>query len=252
MCLLAALVLSLTLVQSLAFGELGVGRVFQGLQWKRVDILDLSNKQNTSSIKNVAKSASRANILVSGTYSYHNSNWESRSFPFDALVCLCDNIKVLANFENVLTNAKFSPERIMLLTNFQWFNANSFFESLNMSRSFFWHEYGSNTDTVIRIQTIRNKKLHVQNIWQKIRGIYHRKYDFQGAPFTVYAPAHDNFVNNKPYTLCPHNPKMACNVTGYEVRFLNMLQRRLNFTLEVYLEKNNNWGTIPTSGKMGM
>ncbi len=246
--------LALSAILALALGESEVGMVFQGLQWKRVDILDLSIPNNISSIKNVVKGASMANVLISGTYSYDNSNWKTRSFPFDALVCLCHDRKSLAFFKDVLLNAKFSSERIMLLTVFQWSNPKMFFESLNMSRSFFWHKFGSNTDYINRIQTIRNRTISVQNVWPKKEGIYDRVYNFQGAPFTVLAPARDYYVINEPmsYNLCSHNPEMACNVTGYEVRFFNMLQRRLNFTLEIYLEKKNNWGTTVTSGKMGI
>ncbi len=246
-----AIIMSLV---ALALGEYDIGNVFRRLQWKRIDLLDLGDKQNISSIKNVVKGASRAEILVSGTYLYKNFTWKSRSFSFEALVCVCDGLNGLANFEHVLRNAQFSPERLMLLTNFQWFHPGTFFESLNMSRSFFWHEFNSSSDFIKRIQTVRNQYLYVLNIWHKKRHIYDRVYDFQGAPFAVLAPAQDYYSFNEPmfYNLCPHNHDMACNATGHDFRLISMLQRRLNFTLEIYLQKDNDWGSVTANGNMGI
>lgn len=167
------------------------------------------------------------------------------------IVHLSDSLSDIDSFVEILWHEEYRSEELILVTTYDFDSVKDTFKTVNLSRAFLTYQLGQDHGKILRIQTFRSSLLLLETPWyfstssQKFKKVY----DFQGAPMTFIATTYDF-----PYLIvepCIKKPHLACNAFGSDMDTMKYLMSKYNFTLEIHIEPNNNFGMTPIQGNVG-
>ena len=115
----------------------------------------------------------------------------------------------------------------------------------SISRAFFFHQLGSGE--LHRIQTFRSGEVLVRNEWpMKSDGAIIPVYNFHGAPLSIICTLNDfPWLQADP---CDEQSDRACSFRGSDVDMLKVFKNMFNFSLEVHIQLDGDWGIVRSSG----
>ncbi len=154
------------------------------------------------------------------------------------------------DFIEVMRNGVYDTEGLLLLTSSSLTSVTrDMLMNLSLSRAFFHYDISSNPKSIVRLQTSRWNEVLIENVWSREGNYFHQVYDFQGAKYSLLGTSNDYpWLYAVPH---PLDPSVAVYATGVNVDSLRALGSLYNFTLDVRIQADNDWGIIPITGKVG-
>ncbi len=232
----------------------GLAELAAGLGWGSRVSLVVGDGGDPRAAARAVKAAARGGLLLTAlTWAEHAEGGGAAGADLPVAYWSRSRGDLLQTFFSVLREARHPTEGLLLLTDYPVDSeVEEAFEGLDLSRAFFAHRLGSSPAAVRRVQSFRGRRLLVTNRWEREaggRGRFRRVYDFQGAPLTLLATPND-FPWLYPVP-CPHRPGLACGSVGGDVSILNAFREMFNFTVEVHIQVDDNWGTLPAAEETG-
>ncbi len=251
--LLLCFSLSLSNCEVLPSDSSGVIDVITGLNWTSgIQIMD-SGSVFKRHVAKLSKMASKHQVFVLPTNDASDStgSLHHQKLPI-VFYSVNDSVQELQAFLKVLVNGVYPTEGVMLLTSYTLSQEKKdWLKNSGYSRAFFHYMIEASSEKVVRIQMFRHKDVLVVNEWAKESGsrYFHPRYDFHGAKYTMLGTTNDYpFLYVVPRQ---EDPTFASYYGGTNVECLDILRGMYNFSLEVRIQLDDNWGVSPVSGSHG-
>ncbi len=251
--LLMFLVVSLCKCEALIEDSSGVFDVIAGLNWTSGIQIMSSGSDFKGQVAKLSKMASEHQVFVlpSNDGSDSTGSLHHQKLPI-VFYSANNSMQELAVFLRVLVNGIYPTEGVMFLTSYSLSHEiKDWLKNSGYSRAFFHYMIGASTQKVVRIQMFRHMDVLVMNEWTKESGsrYFQPRYDFHGAKYTMLGTTNDYpFLYVVPH---PEDPTLASYSGGTNVECLDILRGMYNFSLEVRIQLDDNWGVSPVSGNLG-